>query len=71
MKNLTLDDLKQFKEGHDDAAIDLIIGRMIIYWERGHKDIALDVINCDYDKVRSIKPIANFFKQFEETYKLF
>lgn len=71
MKNLTLDDLKQFKEGHDDAAIDLIIGRMIIYWERGHKDIALDVINCDYDKVRSIKQIANFFKQFEETYKLF
>ena len=71
MKNLTLDDLKQFKEDHDDAATDLIIGRMIIYWERGRKDIALDVINCDYDKVRSIKPIANFFKQFEETYKLF
>ena len=44
---------------------------MIIYWERGRKDIALDVINCDYDKVRSIKQIANFFKQFEETYKLF
>jgi hypothetical protein len=67
MKHLTLDDLVKLNEEEND----FIINRMITYWKKGHKDIALDVIHHDYDKVRMNKQIVNFFKRYEETKDIF
>ena len=63
MKHLTLDDLVKLNEDEND----FIINRMITHWKKGHKDIALDVIHHDYDKVRMNKQIVKFFKQYDET----
>lgn len=67
MKHLTLDDLVKLNEEEND----FIINRMIAHWKKGHKDIALDVIYRDYDKVRMNKRIVNFFKRYEETKDIF
>lgn len=45
--------------------------KMIAHWKKGHKDIALDVLYRDYDKVRTNKRIVNFFKRYEETKDIF
>lgn len=58
MKHLTLDDLVKPNEEEND----FIINRMITHWKKGHKDIALDVIHHDYDKVRMNKQIVSHYR---------
>lgn len=66
-QEITLDDLKNLYKDTNDYTI----GQMIKLWEKGHRDIAMDVIRFDYDKVRMNETIVKFFQNFEETEDIF
>ena len=66
-QKLSVDKLKKINATINQCKGICMIDAVISYMEHDHKDIAIDVIRVDSDKIRVYPVLVDYFRRCEET----